>query len=59
MVEVEFNYKQNKINIQSSMNDIFEEIIQKYINKTNLDIKIYILYLMEERLIIKMISLKI
>ena len=38
MVEVEFNYKQNKINIQSSMNDIFEEIIQKYINKTNLDI---------------------
>ena len=29
MVEVEFNYKQNKINIQSSANDIFEEIIQK------------------------------
>ena len=42
MVEVEFNYKQNKINIQSNMNDIFEDIIQKYINKTNLDInKIY------------------
>ena len=38
MVEVEFNYKQNKINIQSNMNDIFEDIIQKYINKTNLDI---------------------
>ena len=38
MVDVEFYYKQNKINIQSSMNDIFEEIIQKYINKTNLDI---------------------
>ena len=42
MVEVEFNYKQNRINIQSNMNDIFEDIIQKYINKTNLDInKIY------------------
>ena len=38
MVEVEFNYNQNKINIQSNMNDKFEEIIQKYINKTNLDI---------------------
>ena len=31
MVEVEFNYNQNKINIQSNMNDKFEEIIQKYI----------------------------
>ena len=38
MVEVEFNYNQNKINIQSNMNDKFEEIIQKYINKANLDI---------------------
>ena len=38
MVEVEFNYNQNKINIQGNMNDKFEEIIQKYINKTNLDI---------------------
>ena len=38
MVEVEFNYKQNRINIQSNMNDIFEDIIQKYINKINLDI---------------------
>ena len=38
MVEVEFNYNQNKINIQSNMNNILEEIIQKYINKTNLDI---------------------
>ena len=38
MVEVEFNYNQNKINIQSNMNDNFEEIIKKYINKTNLDI---------------------
>ena len=38
MVEVEFNYKQNKINIQGNMNDKFEEIINKYINKTYLDI---------------------
>ena len=38
MVEVEFNYNQNKINIQGNMNDKFEEIIQKYINKANLDI---------------------
>ena len=38
MVEVEFNYQQNKINIQSNMNDIFEEIVQKYIIKSNLDI---------------------
>ena len=38
MVEVEFNYNQNKINIQGIMNDKFEEIIQKYINKANLDI---------------------
>ena len=38
MVEVEFIYNQNKINIQSNMNNILEEIIQKYINKTNLDI---------------------
>ena len=38
MVEIEFNYEQNKIIIQGDMNNIFEEIIQKYINKTNLDI---------------------
>ena len=38
MDEVEFNYQQNKINIQSNMNDIFEEIVQKYIIKSNLDI---------------------
>ena len=42
MVEVEFNYQQNKVIIQGKMDNIFEEIIQKYINKTNLDInKIY------------------
>ena len=38
MVEVEFIYKQQKINIQSNINNTFEEIIQKYIDKTNLDI---------------------
>ena len=38
MVEVEFNYQQNLINIQSNMTDIFEEIVQKYTIKSNLDI---------------------
>ena len=38
MAEVEFNYQQNKVIIQGKMDNIFEEIIQKYINKTNLDI---------------------
>ena len=38
MVEVEFNYQQIKISIQSNLNDIFEEIIQKYVTKANLDI---------------------
>ena len=38
MVEVEFSYHQNKINIQSNMKDMFEEIVQKYIIKSNLDI---------------------
>ena len=38
MVEVEFNYQQIKISIQSNLNDIFKEIIQKYVNKANLDI---------------------
>ena len=38
MVEVEFSYLQNKINIQSNMKDMFEEIVQKYIIKSNLDI---------------------
>ena len=33
MVEVEFIYKQEKIDIASNMNNIFEEIIQKYIDK--------------------------
>ena len=37
MVEVEFNYKQNITNIQSNMNILFNEIIKKFINKTNLD----------------------
>ena len=38
MVEVEFNYQQNTLIIQSNLNELFEEIIQRYINKTNLDI---------------------
>ena len=38
MVEVVFDYQQNKINIQANLNDLFEEIIKKYINKTSLDI---------------------
>ena len=38
MVEVEFNYQQNKVVIQGNLNDLFEEIVKKYINTTNLDI---------------------
>ena len=38
MVEVEFNYQQIKISIQGNLKDIFEEIIQKYVTKANLDI---------------------
>ena len=38
MVEVEFNYQQNNIIIQGNLDDLFETIIDKYINKTNLDI---------------------
>jgi len=38
MVEVEFNYQQNKIIIQGNYNETFETIISKYINKSKLDI---------------------
>ena len=38
MVEIEFNYQQTKLIIQANLNDFFEELIEKYINKTNLDI---------------------
>ena len=38
MIEVEFNYQENKIIIQSNLNDLFEEIIKKYTDKANLDI---------------------
>ena len=38
MVEVEFNYQQNKIIIQGNLDDLFEEIVKKYNNKLNLDI---------------------
>ena len=37
-MDLEFDYQQNKINIQANLNDLFEEIIKKYINKTGLDI---------------------
>ena len=62
MVEVEFIYKQQKINIQSNINNAFEEIIQKYIDKTNLDINnIYFLangrYIIINILIIKIINI--
>ena len=38
MVEVEFNYQQNKIIIQGNLSDSFESITKKYVNKANLDI---------------------
>ena len=38
MVDVEFYYKQNKITIQGNLSNLFEEIIEKYVNKANLDI---------------------
>ena len=42
MVEVEFNYQQNKIIIQANLEDFLESIINKYVNKSKLDInKIY------------------
>ena len=37
-MNIEFNYKQKPTIIQGNLNDLFEEIIQKYITKTNLDI---------------------
>ena len=45
MVEVEFYHNRDKIKIKANMDDSFELIINKYINKTNLDINnIYFLY---------------
>ena len=42
MVEVEFNYQQNKIIILANLEDILESILNKYVNKSKLDInKIY------------------
>ena len=38
MVEVEFNYQKNIVKIQANINDRFQLIIEKYLNKTNLDI---------------------
>ena len=42
MVEIEFNYQQNKIIIQGNFDNLFEEIANKYRDKSKLDInKIY------------------
>ena len=38
MVEVEFNYQQNKIIIQGNLTDSFETVSKKYADKANLDI---------------------
>ena len=38
MIEVEFNYQQNTIIMQSNLNDSFETIIRNYTIKANLDI---------------------
>ena len=38
MVEVEFNYQQNKIIIQGNLTDSFETVTKKYADKANLDI---------------------
>ena len=38
MVEVEFNYQQSIIKIQANINDSFQLIVEKYLNKINLDI---------------------
>ena len=38
MVEVEFNYVQNKTTVQAILNDTFDDIINKYINILHLDI---------------------
>ena len=38
MVEVVFDYKQIKTVIQGNLDDLFENIIKKYVQKSNLDI---------------------
>ena len=38
MIEVEFNYQQNKIIIQGNLTDSFEKVSKKYADKANLDI---------------------
>ena len=38
MVELIFNYNQVQTLIQANLNDSFNSIIQKYVNKTKLDI---------------------
>ena len=44
MIEIEFNYQHNITIIKVNINEPFEEIVNKFINKTNLDInKIFFL----------------
>ena len=44
MVEIEFEFNQNRTLIQANLNDTFEEIIKKYITKTKLELdKLYFL----------------
>ena len=38
MIEIIFDYKQIKTTIQANLDDSFNKIIQKFINKTNLDL---------------------
>ena len=38
MVEVEFNCRRSMVEIQANINDSFRLIIEKYLNKINLDI---------------------
>jgi len=38
MVEIIFNYKQIETIIQANLNDSFNSVIEKFINKTQLDI---------------------
>ena len=38
MINVEFNYQHNITRIQANLNDSYELIINKFINKTNLNI---------------------
>ena len=53
MVEVVFDYQQRKTVIQGNLDDLLENIIKKYVQKSNLDINNTM-----EKLLIKKTSLK-